>query len=224
MMNKEITDKKEMNTDERIATRIDRLSALIRRARTGAAHKRALSQERVMKLLNASGNLTITDIAFLTGIRPQSAGEIVSKLEEKGLLVKSHDENDKRSAMVSLTQEGRNAASEIENHNNGNESLFTSLSEEEKQQLIGLTDKAISGFASLQDGFAPSDTEDENFMHRMRDFRPGDSRHMREELRKGRHSSDGKREWEHHRPGRNMGPTKNGRLIVHNAGKSDKEQ
>lgn len=223
-MNKEITDKREMNTDERLATRIDRLSMLIRRARIGAVPKRALSQERVLKLLDASGSLTIADIAFLTGIRPQSAGETVSKLEEKGFLFKSPDENDKRSATISLTQEGREAAAEIEKDRNGENTLFASLVEEDKQQLISLIDKAINGFASVQDGFVPGDAEGENFMHRMRDFKPGDSRRIRQELREGRHPFKGDCDGKHHRPGRNMGPTKNGRLIVHNAGKNDKEK
>ncbi|MBR4395210.1 MAG: MarR family transcriptional regulator [Eubacteriaceae bacterium] len=224
MMNKEITDKKEMNTDERLAARIDRLSMLIRRVRTGAVPKRALSQERVLKLLNASGSLTISDIAFLTGIRPQSAGEIVAKLEEKGLLVKSPDENDKRSATVSLTQEGSDAAAEIEQENGIKGSLFTSLSEEEKQQLISLSDKAINGFASIEDGFVPGDTEGENFMHRMRDFKPGDSRRIRQELREGRRKCEGDCDGRRHRPGRNMGPTRDGRLIVHNVSRKDRNK
>ncbi len=224
MMNKEITDKKEMNTDERLAVRIDRLSMLIRRARTGVEPKRALSQERVLKLLNTSGNLTISDIAFLTGIRPQSAGEIVAKLEEKGLLVKSPDENDKRSATVSLTQEGKDATAEIEKGNDAGESLFSSLSEEEKQQFISLSDKAIDCFASVQDGFVPGDTEGEYFRHRMRDFKPGDSRRIRQELRQGRRPCENDCDGRHHRSGRNMGPTKDGRLIVHNVNRKGRNK
>lgn len=63
-------------------------------------------QGRLLALLKKTGPLPQKDIAFLMGIRQQSLGELVRKLEENKLVTRSSSPEDKRIMIVSLTEAG----------------------------------------------------------------------------------------------------------------------
>ena len=86
--------------------------------------------------------ITQKDLAFLLGIRPQSAGEMLQKLEDHGLVERRKSETDARAIQLFLTEEGRAHAEEIDRMRKVvAEDVFSVLTDEEKEQLAVILDK-----------------------------------------------------------------------------------
>ena len=104
--------------------------------------KRRRGQERVLTMVSMKEGVNQKDLAFLLGIRPQTLGEMLQKLEERGLVERKKSEADGRAIEVSLTDEGRAKAAEIaERRALAAADLFSVLSEDEKEQLAAILDK-----------------------------------------------------------------------------------
>lgn len=67
-------------------------------------------QGRVLKLLRLKPEMSQREMAEILGIRPQSLGETLSKLEAAGYVEREPMENDRRSLVVRLTESGAQAA------------------------------------------------------------------------------------------------------------------
>ncbi|MBP5280047.1 MAG: winged helix-turn-helix transcriptional regulator, partial [Erysipelotrichaceae bacterium] len=72
-------------------------------------------------------------------VRPGSMSEIISKMEEKGLLIRERNDEDKRHCILRITDAGRNAAAELKKP----ESFFKALSKEEQDTLAALLRKVV---------------------------------------------------------------------------------
>lgn len=64
-------------------------------------------QGRILALLKKTGPLAQKDMAYLLGIRQQSLGELVRKLEDGGLVSRAPQPEDQRIMIVSLTEAGQ---------------------------------------------------------------------------------------------------------------------
>ena len=109
----------------------------------GPGHgKRRRGQARVLTMVAMQEGINQKDLAFLLGIRPQTLGEMLQKLEERGLVERKKSEADARAIEVTLTDEGRARAAEIaERRALSADDLFSVLSDEEKGQLASILDK-----------------------------------------------------------------------------------
>ncbi len=106
---------------------------------------RAVSQYRVLSKLLESDGISQRDLTILMGVRPQSTGELVDKLEAAGLVTRRRSDTDRRVVNIFLTENGRQKAVEMHNRDLGElDSVFSPLSEEEKLQLIALLRKLNS--------------------------------------------------------------------------------
>ncbi|MCD8180193.1 MAG: MarR family transcriptional regulator [Firmicutes bacterium] len=98
-------------------------------------------QAAVLRLLKERGTLSQREVQENLGIRPGSASELISKLEDRGMLKRERDKADKRKIMLSLTAKG------IEfNPTLTDEMLaerYKSLSADEMQTLIALLEKLL---------------------------------------------------------------------------------
>jgi len=83
-----------------------------RRAGRGSGFARHRGQGRVLALLALREPLSQRELAYLLGVRPQSLGELLAKLERAGLVLRTADESDRRAWSVSLTDQGRATAAE----------------------------------------------------------------------------------------------------------------
>ncbi|WCM22459.1 MarR family transcriptional regulator [Paraburkholderia bryophila] len=61
------------------------------------------SQIQVLSLLEREGSATVSSLARLHGMRPQSMGEMLSALKAAGLVTGAPDPNDGRQTVLSLT-------------------------------------------------------------------------------------------------------------------------
>ena len=103
-------------------------------------HRRG--QARVLTMVSMKEGINQKDLAFLLGIRPQTLGELLQKLEERGLVERSKSATDGRAIEVTLTDEGRARAVEIaERRALAAADIFAALTEEEKGQLDAILDK-----------------------------------------------------------------------------------
>ena len=98
-------------------------------------------QGRVLSLLR-EGEMTQRELTEKLGIQPGSASEIIGKLEKGGCLIRTPSLTDRRTADISLTEEGaRRAEEHIARTQARREEMFSALTDEEKTRLLELLEK-----------------------------------------------------------------------------------
>ena len=107
-------------------------------------------QKGCLLVLRAAGEESQKEIARLLGIRSTSAGELLTKLEHKGLVERRASEDDRRVTLARLTDEGRTEADEIDRARaHAHCELVASLTPEETGEFTRLLDKVCVGYRSL---------------------------------------------------------------------------
>lgn len=94
------------------------------------------TQDRIIRILHENGG-TMGQKALqqLLGVQPGSISEILSKMEEKELISRNKDEDDRRASLISLKND--------ELREEKRESFFEVLSEEEKETMKVLLRKVL---------------------------------------------------------------------------------
>ena len=94
------------------------------------------SQGRILSILAKSGEMAQKDLLDMLKIRPASLSELLGKLEAKGFITRTKEEN-KRVVRVDLTDLGEAAIDEVVNgQKDRSKELFAALSVEKKQELV----------------------------------------------------------------------------------------
>ena len=100
------------------------------------------SQKRILIVLNEVGTITQRALTERLGIQPGSASEVIAKLENAGLVVRTLSETDRRTTDITLTDEGRRLAMEAEKRRNKRHAeMFSCLADHEKRSLLSLLEK-----------------------------------------------------------------------------------
>jgi DNA-binding MarR family transcriptional regulator len=81
------------------------MGQLMRRLRS--EHRFSLSHGAVLGRLDREGPQSVSDLAAAERVRPQSMAQTVGDLESDGLVNRRPDPDDRRRALVELTEEGR---------------------------------------------------------------------------------------------------------------------
>ncbi|MBQ8955192.1 MAG: MarR family transcriptional regulator, partial [Clostridia bacterium] len=110
---------------------------------------RNASQGRVMRILSQHDGLSQRELQEGLGIRPGSLSELVTKLEDKGLLQREQDGEDKRRVLLHLTDAGRAAASEAPSPRE-RDSRFDVLTEQERDSLRAILTKLLESREQLK--------------------------------------------------------------------------
>lgn len=100
------------------------------------------SQKRILILLRETKGMTQKALTARLGVQPGSASEVLNKLEQAGLILRTPTETDHRTTDIRLTPDGEALAKEAsakraERH----DQMFAVLSEEEKDTLIALLER-----------------------------------------------------------------------------------
>lgn len=106
-------------------------------------HRVFEGQGRVLAMLAMRSPIAQSELAYVLGVRPQSLGEILAKLESAGLVTREVDPNDARARVVSITEEGLKQAEENAKGSNSADPL-TLLSDKEREQFFAVTDRIIT--------------------------------------------------------------------------------
>lgn len=113
------------------------ISHMMRRQYEGKA-----SQKRILIILHESGTLTQKEMTERLGIQPGSTSEILSKLENAGLIIRTTNEADRRTTDIQLTDAGTKLALEaVEQRQKRHQEMFSCLSSGEQEMLLSLLEK-----------------------------------------------------------------------------------
>ena len=119
-----------------------RVGVLLRRHGMKSEGNVPSTQNRALSILRLNDGLSQRQLAYVLGIRPQSSGEIVTKMERNGWLTRESDEKDSRINRLFLTEEGRKRAEKIDVMNE-NDDILDCLDEQEKGQLNDILNKIV---------------------------------------------------------------------------------
>ncbi|MDO4290443.1 MAG: MarR family transcriptional regulator [Eggerthellaceae bacterium] len=125
------------SVDKLLARRFHHCAHLLmyRRAKEGG-------RARALVALSHHGAMSQRELAERLNIRSASASELLTKMEELGLVTRTPDENDRRAMLVELTEHGRQEAARIAaQREKADKNLFAVLTDEEKQQLESILGK-----------------------------------------------------------------------------------
>lgn len=124
------------------------LGQLLRRLR--AEHRFSLSHGAVLGRLDREGPRSVSDLASAERIRPQSMAQTVGELEAEGLVSRRPDPDDRRRALVELTEQGVTVLAADRREREGwlARGIAEGLSPEEQRVLI----EAVGLLRRLADG------------------------------------------------------------------------
>jgi DNA-binding MarR family transcriptional regulator len=97
-------------TATRLRTAIARLNRRLRQQTVGEL---TLSQWSALVAVETAGRMRIGDLAAHEHVSPPTATRLVASLEMEGLLRREVDDEDRRSALISLAEPGRQALAEL---------------------------------------------------------------------------------------------------------------
>ena len=107
------------------------------------------TQQKVLGILAQNDGITQKELSGMLGIRPQSGGEIVRKLENNGYVERMPDENDSRAQRLHLTEAGIRENEKL-NQQAEQETVFDCLDGEEKTMLNRLLMKIVANTEKLE--------------------------------------------------------------------------
>ncbi len=82
------------------------IARLTRRLRQHAVENLTISQLSALATVSDSGELRLGDLAAAEGVSPSTLSRLIAGLEERGLVQRRPDEQDRRVAWMSLTPDG----------------------------------------------------------------------------------------------------------------------
>ena len=118
------------------------------------SHGLSLAQLNVLILVYYRGPLEVTQFVELLQISPPAASQIIERLVNSNLVMRTESPIDRRIRLVSLTETGRSIVEEsVSTRQQWLEGLMTSLNDQQKQAvaetLKTLTENALAQDASL---------------------------------------------------------------------------
>ncbi len=121
------------------------LRKLLRRCGSYLYHQCNHSQQdEVLLLLTDYGPMSQKELQKRLQIRPGSASELISKLENKDLLLRSRDPADRRRVILTLTERGEQLVGLFRKQ--PVETLFTALEEDERATLTAALEKLLDAW------------------------------------------------------------------------------
>ncbi|KAF1298078.1 hypothetical protein BAU15_09520 [Enterococcus sp. JM4C] len=100
-------------------------------------------QGRILMLLSMKEAVSQKDLAFVLGVRPQSIGELLGKMEKQEWITRTPSTEDRRVMLVSLTEKGQEEAKKISEKPHFGSELFDIFNEEEQEQLLDFFERLI---------------------------------------------------------------------------------
>lgn len=138
-MNLDEKKQQSLETNERLILNLRNLGHGLRFLYEGKA-----SQKRILIVLLENGPMTQRILTNRLGIQPGSASEVIGKLEAAELILRMPSEQDRRTAIIQLTEKGHQEAEKaLKERIQRHQEMFSCMTEEEKESLINLTKKLL---------------------------------------------------------------------------------
>jgi DNA-binding MarR family transcriptional regulator len=101
-----------MEVAESVRWAVSRLASRLRAEQPGSERPLTRLAASVLANLRHSGPMTVTALAAIEGLQPQSLTRVLHALEHEGRLVREPDERDRRAQRIVITEDGRAALKE----------------------------------------------------------------------------------------------------------------
>lgn len=111
---------------------------------------RERGQNRILSILLETPRMSQKALQEQLGIKPGSMSEVIAKMEQKGLLLREKDAEDRRKMVICLTESGRKTAEEIRNDEQ-EENYFSALNTQEQIQLKMMIQKLLIQWKAERD-------------------------------------------------------------------------
>lgn len=106
---------------------------------------RSAGQGRILAILLERESMTQKELQDILRIQPGSISEILAKLEEKGLVLRQRDEEDRRRSVIKLTETGKEEALLQERQDDGSPT-FGALDEREQEAMKSMLWKLLESW------------------------------------------------------------------------------
>ncbi len=108
---------------------------------------------RLLSLLGENEGITSRELSELLDVRPSSLSEMISRLSDEGLIIRTADENDKRVSHISLSEKGRELLGEIKAEKDDDAIRLTACFDDgELETFSFLCDKLCAHLEGLDKG------------------------------------------------------------------------
>lgn len=97
-------------------------------------------QGRVLAILKLQPEITQKELSYLLDMRNQSLGELLSKLEKSGAIIREPSQEDRRGMNIKLTEEGSQLIKQGGNKPDDVSKIFDCLSAEDQTKLHEILD------------------------------------------------------------------------------------
>ncbi len=114
-------------------------------------HGHGMNEGRLIHALSDKESMTTQELMEVLDLRPSSMSELLAKLEERGLIIRSQSEDDRRVNIVSLTDKARNIRERISEERAARMAVFTAcFTEDEAKEFCRLCNKLSDHLESLR--------------------------------------------------------------------------
>lgn len=139
----------------------------------GPAADPTRGQGRILAALKLQDGIATKDLAFILGMRVASLNEALVKLEKAELITREPADDDKRVILIRLTEAGRATEQLVPERPDA----FSSLSDDEREQLASILDRVIEQLEQqrAEQGWDAPDAEFDRWSEQAR-RRMGDER------------------------------------------------
>ena len=108
-------------------------------------HDGKSSQSRILIVLREHGSMTQRELTDHLHVRPGSASEILTKMEQTGLITRTPNQSDQRTMDIFLTEKGNSLALEAREQRKAlYDKIFVCLTPEEQDTLFSLLEKLLA--------------------------------------------------------------------------------
>ena len=131
-----MTEQKDSLLASELRTVVTRLIKKLRK-QSSTADKLSLTERSIIALLDKHGELLPNELAAMEKITTQSMSQILSKLQQMDLIKRRISETDKRKAIITLSDAGRELLYQVRSERNEwlNKALEATCTAEEKELL-----------------------------------------------------------------------------------------
>ena len=106
---------------------------------------RGQGQDKILRILAEEESISQRKLQEILDIKPGSISEILTKLEDKGLILREKSETDKRAVIIRVTEKGKAVVAK-KTDQRSREDLFNCLAEDEKETLRILLKKLLTAW------------------------------------------------------------------------------
>ena len=135
-----------MNREDKLTEKLtSEILCCSKKLHRGKGHGSCHGQGKILRMVSKNPGITQKNVQELMGLRSGTISELVSKLENRGYIIKTRCQDDKRLVCLNLTEEGKRHVQEM-NVQKIPEDFFKGLNETEMVQMDNLLTKLMNGW------------------------------------------------------------------------------